>query len=71
LASEGIAYISALIPDKKPTLPTEVDSMENKEADQCVCEDDKSSKETKLKEREVAAQIHFEDSLHNLLYIKR
>ncbi|PNF35477.1 Insulin-like receptor [Cryptotermes secundus] len=60
-----------LIPDKKPTLPTTVDGAEKKEADQCVCEDDKSSKETKLKEREVAAQIHFEDSLHNLLYIKR
>jgi hypothetical protein len=37
----------------------------------CVCEDDKSNKATKFKEREVAAQIHFEDSLHNLLYIKR
>jgi hypothetical protein len=48
-----------------------VDGTEKKETDQCVCEDDKSSKETKLKEREVAAQIHFEDSLHNLLYIKR
>ncbi|KDR13786.1 hypothetical protein L798_12081, partial [Zootermopsis nevadensis] len=60
-----------LIPDKKPTPPTEMDGTERKDADACMCEDDKSNKETKLKEREVAAQIHFEDSLHNLLYIKR
>jgi hypothetical protein len=71
LAREAVAYVSALVPDKKPTPPTEVDGVEKKESDQCLCEDDKSSKETKLKEREVAAQIHFEDSLHNLLYIKR
>lgn len=60
-----------LVPDKKPTPPTEVSGTEDKQADKCVCEDDKSNKATELKERLVAAQIHFEDSLHNLLYIKR
>ncbi|KAJ4434420.1 hypothetical protein ANN_22982 [Periplaneta americana] len=60
-----------LIADKKPTPPTHEEGVEKKEADKCLCEDEKASKETKVKEREVAAQIHFEDSLHNLLYIKR
>ncbi|GFG35214.1 hypothetical protein Cfor_01318, partial [Coptotermes formosanus] len=60
-----------LVPDKKPTPPTAISGTEDKEPDMCVCEDDKSNKATKFKEREVAAQIHFEDSLHNLLYIKR
>jgi hypothetical protein len=63
--------LAALIPDKKPTPLTELDGAERKEADNCLCDDDKSNRETQLKEREVAAQIHFEDSLHNLLYIKR
>jgi hypothetical protein len=63
--------VPALVPDKKPTPPTEVSGTEDKQADKCVCEDDKSNKATELKERLVAAQIHFEDSLHNLLYIKR
>jgi hypothetical protein len=69
--SDPVDHVAALIPDKKPTPSTVVDGTERKEADKCVCEDDKTNKETKLKEREVAAQIHFEDSLHNLLYIKR
>jgi hypothetical protein len=63
--------VAALVPDKKPTPPTAVTGTEDKQTDKCFCEDDKSNKATKLKEREVAAQIHFEDSLHNLLYIKR
>jgi len=62
--------VAALVPDKKPTPPT-VSGAEDKHADKCFCEDDKSNKATKLKEVEVTAQIHFEDSLHNLLYIKR
>jgi len=63
--------VAALVPDKKPTPPTAVSGTEDKHADKCFCEDDKSNKATKLKEVEVTAQIHFEDSLHNLLYIKR
>lgn len=63
--------VAALVADKKPTPPTAVSSAEDKQADKCFCEDDKSNKLAKHKEREVAAQIHFEDSLHNLLYIKR
>jgi hypothetical protein len=63
--------VAALVPDKKPTPPMAVSGTEDKQADSCFCEDDKNNKATKLKEREVAAQIHFEDSLHNLLYIKR
>jgi len=63
--------VAALVPDKKPTPPTTLGGTEDKHADKCFCEDDKSNKATKLKELEVTAQIHFEDSLHNLLYIKR
>jgi hypothetical protein len=63
--------VAALVPDKKPTPPTAISGTEGKHADKCSCDDDKSIKATKLKEFEVTAQIHFEDSLHNLLYIKR
>ena len=66
-----MTVFAALVPDKKPTPPTAVSGTEDKHADKCFCEDDKSNKATKLKELEVTSQIHFEDSLHNLIYIKR
>ncbi|XP_069673156.1 insulin-like peptide receptor isoform X2 [Periplaneta americana] len=64
-----------LIPDKKPVPTTQnepVGKREEEEVDSCVCsDDDKGNKATKLEETEVTSQIHFEDSLHNLLFMKR
>ena len=57
--------------EKKPTqIVPGASGQKEVEEDKCSCED-KTDKTTKLREIEVQAQIHFEDSLHNLLYIKR
>uniref|UniRef100_A0A1B6KAQ3 Tyrosine-protein kinase receptor n=1 Tax=Graphocephala atropunctata TaxID=36148 RepID=A0A1B6KAQ3_9HEMI len=38
----------------------------------CVCKkDDKAEREKKQKEKEIQFQIHFEDALHNQVYVKR
>lgn len=39
---------------------------------ECACKkDDKEEKEKKQKEKEIQFQIHFEDALHNQVYVKR
>ncbi|XP_046398133.1 insulin-like peptide receptor [Ischnura elegans] len=57
------------LPDKKPVV---IIPEEDKKADKdtCAC-DEKNKKINKQKEKEVQFQIHFENFLHNKVYVKR
>nr|CDI30232.1 Insulin Receptor [Blattella germanica] len=56
--------------DARKPLPLDGSADKKEVTNKCSCED-KTDKTTKLREVEVQAQIHFENSLHNLLYVKR
>ncbi|XP_071446667.1 insulin-like peptide receptor isoform X2 [Hetaerina americana] len=57
------------LPDKKHTVVMPEEEKKT-EKDTCAC-DEKNEKINKQKEKEVQFQIHFEDFLHNKVYVKR
>lgn len=73
-------FLALVVMEKKPIQTTmgedpEYDDSENWQSgldrDKCDCQKDDKAERIKQKEKETQFQIHFEDALHNQVYVKR